>query len=134
MNARAKSQRTTRKPSPAVPSQATDPAAEQADGPSRQQIRDKVLKYIEGHPGVTVYADDMANDLSANRNSIQAAVRGLQERLPQIVTVVGGKAWRWEATAKANSGKRMFEELTTTKAGIVLVQDEDGNVYKLDEL
>lgn len=113
---------------------ATVPAqtAGSEQGVPRNQIRDKVLKYIESQPGLTVYLSDMEGDLKAQRSTIQSAVRGLQERLPNIETVVTGKAWRY--VVRPNSGKRIFEELTTTKAGIILVQDEDGNVYKLEEL
>lgn len=137
MSGKRQSKNTTGKRLPTVPAQVAGPDNGNALdlGPSRAMIRDRVLKYVESHPGVTVYCDDIARDLDANRSSVQSAVRGLQERVPQISTVISGKAWRWDANAKAaNPGKRMFEELTTTRAGVILVQDEDGNVYKLEEL
>lgn len=113
------------------------PVAAKSDGRAgRGVVRDKVLKYIERASGTTVYIDDMARDLGIEPASIRGAVRGLIDsgNCPQLIPTIAGRAWRWDASAKANGGKRIFEELTTTKAGIVLVQDEDGNVYKLEEL
>lgn len=124
---------------PAVRQQAQAPAQEQfdtdqkADGRSgRFYVRDRVLKAIENGAGNTVYANDIVSDLDVPLNTVQAAARALTEQVPQVEAVIPARAWRW--VSKASKGKRMFEELTTTKAGVVLVQDEDGNVYKLEEL
>lgn len=100
-------------------------------------VRDRVLKYIEKASGTIVYVNDMSTEMDLTQGQIAGAVRGLLDsgRLPQLEVVLPGRSWRWNANAKANvSGKRMFEEMTTTKAGVVLVQDENGNVYKLEEL
>lgn len=46
-----------------------------------------------------------------------------------------GSMWRWHPHArKTQIGKRLFEELAVTHSGVVLVQDEDGNVYKVVEV
>lgn len=142
MTTRNKTQRAVKRSLPAVArqEQAQATVEEAADKPERQQrgvVRDKVLKYIEKASGTTVYADDMAKDLGLNQAQIRAAARGLIDsgNCPQLVVTIAGRAWRWDASQKAaKQAKRIFEELTTTKAGVVLVQDEDGNVYKLEEL
>lgn len=115
---------------------ATEQVTEQANPERRPKhyVRDRILKAIESGAGVTVYAEDMVKDFDVPLNTVQAAARALVEQVPQVEAVIPARAWRWSATAKASNGKRMFEELTTTKAGVVLVQDEDGNVYKLEEL
>lgn len=138
--------RTTKRTLPAVARQeqaqatveeAANEAAKQDGRAGRGVVRDKVLKYIERASGTTVYIDDMARDLGLKDAQIRGAVRGLIDsgNCPQLVPTIAGRAWRWDASAKASKPtKRMFEELTVTKAGVVLVQDEDGNVYKLEEL
>lgn len=117
-------------PTPAIPAQATK---------TKNFIRDKVLKAFETSPGVTLYAADLAEQLGVKKGSVQYAVKALSSIVPGIIVVIPAQAWRYDPSAKASkgngsSGKRMFEELTTTKAGVILVQDEDGNVYKLEEL
>lgn len=116
---------------PAVPAQAD------ATGKTKNYIRDKVLKAFEASPGVTLYAEDMAEQFGVNKGTVQYAVKALSGTVPGIISVIKANAWRYDPNAKASngtSGKRIYEELTTTRAGVVLVQDEDGTVYKLEEL
>lgn len=116
-------------------SRAQEPAEDGRRG--RTTVRDKVLRAIEKGAGSTVYIDDISKDYDLDPHSVRNGVRGLIDsgNFPQLEVAVAGRAWRWNANAsKASKGKRMFEELTTTKAGVILVQDEDGNVYKLEEL
>lgn len=143
MTPRNKTQRATKRALPAAARQAqatTEPVEPEEKGDGRKGrgvVRDKVLKYIEKASGTTVYVDDMAKDLGLTDQQIRGAVRGLIDggTCPQIVVVIGGRAWRWDASAsKGITGRKLYEELTTTKAGVVLVQDEDGNVFKLEEL
>lgn len=125
---RIKKPTTPEQPTPAIPEQASK---------TKNYIRDKLLKAFEASPGVTLYADDLAEQFNVGKGTVQYAVKALAETVPGIISVIKGNAWRYDPNAKAGKGssdKKLYEELTTTKAGVILVQDEDGNVYKLEEL
>jgi len=111
---------------------------QRSDGSSRQFVRADVLKYIEGGAGEIVYLKDMLNDLGINRAStVQAAIKKLMETIPQIEVAIPGRAWTWHqngAIAQEDSGKRLFEEIGTSKTGALIIQDADGNLYRAEAL
>lgn len=117
-------------------------------------IKDKVLKYLADHPGLVVWRDDMAKDLNLLPSSIAAAIGNMiregKEASTHIVVVQSGRAWRWSekpttppvpprggGNGVASTGapaRKLYEELAVTKGGTILVQSEDGQVYRLADL
>lgn len=93
-----------------------------------------IARYLEAKPGQTVYLQDIAKDLGADSRTVQRGIYALikSDSLP-IAVVHAGQAWRYDPNG-AKGGGRLFEELATTKQGHILVQDEHGNVYRLEEL
>ena len=109
-------------------------------------IRDQVLKKITDKVGQVVYAEDIAKDLNLTREQVAAALNsmirtGSLENDMQVVSA--GRAWRYSpGSPQASSSKRrgtrptdrrLFEEIGPSKQGII-VQDEDGKLYLLEEL
>lgn len=102
-----------------------------------KNIKPLTLQYLVEHPGSVVFLKDIAEFIrkangSVREASIQTAITGMIEEGKPIEVESRGQAWRYQPNVKKN--KRLFEELTTTKAGVILVEDEEGNVYKLEEL
>jgi hypothetical protein len=107
----------------------------------RSVIKPKVIEYLEKRPGVTVYADDIADAVGTDKLHVQQVISAIKRSeyetdrkiSANVEVTVPGNAWRWHPNRK--NGRQLFEELTTTKAGTILVQSEDGTkVYKLVEL
>jgi hypothetical protein len=113
---------------------ASTPAVKHAKG----YFRPAIMKYFEDRPGVNVYVDDLAKEAQASREQVQSCISNMKREVPEFVieVVVHGNVWRYVGHPKpaAKPGKRMFEELAVTKAGDILIQDQDGAVYKAVEL
>jgi hypothetical protein len=103
-------------------------------------LRPQIMKYFEEHIGVNVYVEDVARFANCDRDQAQSAINNLRRDVPEfpIQIVVRGSVYRYMGPGKpavdAKPGKRVFEELAVTKAGDILIQDQDGAVYKAVEL
>lgn len=129
----------------------------QNDRKGKTRIADTVLKYLEQSGGEVVYIQDVIVHTGVGRSVLQNVVRNLQKTVPQIVTVVGGRAWRWSkdgveedkhnpaedleknkniAGPKQNLKRtmRMFEEIRVLNGGAILAQDENGDLYRVTRL
>lgn len=102
-------------------------------------LRSKVLEYLHKKPDCEVWFQEIA----AAIGSTEAAVRNCVGNLVldgsfNVERVVRGRSCIYrskpQVPAKPENSKRLFEELATTKAGEVLVQDETGVLYLLREL
>jgi hypothetical protein len=90
------------------------------------------------HKGVDVSIGQIAEETGFDRSQVQAAVAHLQKRneVP-IVTVVRGNVYRYTGEVAPDPtpvGKRVFEEIGTTRSGLIIAQDTEGGLYKLEEL
>lgn len=104
-------------------------------------LRPKVLEFLHKHPGVEVFASDLAEVTGTDTRAIQSCLSNyLREATPvDLQVVVRGNSWRYlpngkPSAPKGSDAKRVFEELATTKAGELLIQDEAGTVYLAREL
>lgn len=101
-------------------------------------FRPAVMRYFEEHTGAHVYVEDIATAVKASREQVQSCISNMKRELPEfaIETIVTGNVYRYSGAPKpeVKPGKRMFEELAVTKAGDILIQDQDGAVYKAVEL
>jgi len=126
-------------PTSNIPAPRQGQAGQRRDGKPRHFIRDKVLMAIERAKGEIVYRDTIASDLDSPPSSVANAVSGLMKTVPQIVPVVAGRSWRWsEVTTKEasnpQSDRRMFEEVGESKTGAIVIQDEEGRLYRAEEI
>jgi hypothetical protein len=103
-------------------------------------LRPRVAHYFDTHIGTTVYISELVQALKLEPRQIQNAIaNGVRVKFnhwdTRLEVVQRGNAWRWHGNnKKANDGSLLFERIAITKSGVVLVQDENGTVYKLTEL
>lgn len=90
-----------------------------------------VLQYMEQRRGINIFIDDMARDLNLDRKKVISAVNALRRNAGVVIESPTKGCYRYvgDAPAAIPDGKRLFEELATTKDGRLLIQDEDGNVF-----
>jgi hypothetical protein len=97
-----------------------------------------VREYFTAHPGVEVPLSELKSAIGKNVSNsvIHNAISYLRVRAEfPIETLAYGRIWRYRPAVVAKStGKRMFEELAVTRTGDVLIQDEEGKVYRAVEL
>jgi len=100
--------------------------------PSNRGGTNLVLQYFIDHPNVEVSLSELSGATGLDNQHVRNAVRYLgQNKTDRLEEIHAGLAWKYSAGAK---GKRLFEELATTKSGDILVQDESGTLYKLEEM
>jgi biotin operon repressor len=110
-------------------------------GPARSG---PVFAYLEHRIGQAVHVDDVAADLGFTKQQVKSAVNNLRttKGIP-IETLVAGYSWRYLPNSKpsedspgngSNHTKRIFEEIGVTKTGLIILQDEDGNLFSAQEL
>jgi hypothetical protein len=109
-----------------------------------------VRQYFAERPGMEVPLSELKAYLKrdANKEVPSAVVHNSISYLKnqqsfQIETIALGRIWRYRPAAVVAPPqnpdavlchKRMFEELATTKNGDLLIQDENGKVYRAEEL
>lgn len=118
---------------------------------ARNQIKARLISYFDQRVGQVITLNDLARefvDLSADqirtginnaRNSPANESGGLDMR-SSIMVVARGNAWCWRPVNATLPGetpspsKRCFEEIGPTKDGSILVQADDGTIWKAVEL
>lgn len=119
---------------------------------ARSQIKARLISYFDKRIGQIVTLDDLAReftDVTSSqlrvgvgnlRNSPSNESGGLDMRT-SLQVVARGNAWCWRpvnaTSPSANSSlpsKRCFEEIGPTKDGSLLLQCEDGSIWKAIEL
>lgn len=107
---------------------------------ARPSFRPAILQYLEAHEGDQVYLERMAAAIGATRKQTQQAVSNLREDLPDIPirVIVAGNVWvydrAWRQPDAVKPTRRMFEEIGPTKSGDILIQDQDGAIYRAVEM
>lgn len=101
-------------------------------------IRADVMSYFEKRPGQTVYLKDMAAELKLKEDSVQSSIGHMvrQDILP-LEIVVRGQAWRYkpgEAKAAKAAARPLYELLGTAKDGALILEAEDGGLWRATEL
>lgn len=105
-------------------------------------VRPKILEYLEKHSDETIYLDTIAKDLNLEpiqvKRGISALaygnVNGAKEKLQ---TIVAGNVWIWHSRTsnpKSKSISKLYEQVYTGKDGSILVESEEGTLYKLFEI
>jgi alkylation response protein AidB-like acyl-CoA dehydrogenase len=90
-----------------------------------------VGKYLQERVGLTVYADDIANDLGLTRvQTMQAVQRALDKGLVEAEKLQAG-VWR---VGRSKSTGRLFELLGESKQGKLVIQDDEGNLFVAESL
>lgn len=100
----------------------------------RVGIQAQLLAWFQEHPNQGVSRDTLATELDDDPERIAHAVYALRAKGEPIDVLVRAMRWRYVQADAPTPGRRLFEELAITKNGDVLVECEDGKVYRLVEL
>jgi hypothetical protein len=119
---------------------------------ARNQLKARLIGYFDQRIGQIVTLDDLAREFDHfNSAQIRVGVNNLRnspanesgglDMKSSLQVVARGNAWCWRpvnATLPgANSSlpsKRCFEEIGPTKSGELLLQADDGSIWKAVEL
>lgn len=120
----------------------------------RKFIRADVLKYFTDHPGKIVYCDELCKEFNTIRANIQTLMNRIIKdgQAPGVRVIQGGNAWQFDPysathpvkepeTPKADNpktekakAKQLFELLGSAKDGSLILESEDGSLYRASEL
>lgn len=96
-----------------------------------------LMKYFEDHPGVNIYADDLANELKMDRRTLTTSIAWIirEDKLPGLCKLAKPGPYVYKPNnKKAASSTTYYELLAVTKKGELVIQSEDGTLYKAVEL
>jgi hypothetical protein len=106
----------------------------------RVYVKAMVMEYLTSRPGQVVYLKDIMPDLpeGAREDSVREVfTRAMREGNPATIEVViRGQAWRYlpGPPSTKRKGKRMFEEVGEAKSGAMILECEDGTLWKAEQL
>lgn len=102
---------------------------------SNRGIASKFRELLERSPGQVFYLRDLMDALEAPEVAIQnTGARAVREHPDAYRVHIPARAWVYAPNGTATRGNRVFEELTVTKAGEILIQDEHGTIYRATEV
>lgn len=109
-----------------------------AGSAGRKIIRPQVIEFLSKAPGSTHYLKDLAAGFAVTEKQMGECIAGIirDEQLPGLEVTIRGRAWVYRPGAESKQGKgtRVFEELAATKSGDLIIQDQDGKLYRAKEL
>lgn len=95
-------------------------------------IAAKIRREFDMHPGLTLYRQDLAATLEVDSSAIPSAVQYCMKTM-NIETIAAGQAWRHIPNHK-NSDATLFELIGRSKSGVLILQDEEGRIFKAQEI
>lgn len=131
--------------------QARTPAVPpQQDGTNRGgRVAALLLKYLTTHPGIELFRAEIAEATGLTEHQVRTNLANLRSgnklgAHEALETVVAGQVWRWhpnkttgtltpEAAPTAPS-KRVFGEIGKTREGDLILQADDGSLWRAVEL
>lgn len=110
-------------------------------------IRQGIIAYFDRHVGQIVNIDDIVNELGLELRQAQGNIANIRNSdngpldwKASIQVVTHGRQYLYRPVPKADPAtslvrtKRCFEEIGPTKDGSVLIQADDGTIWKAVEL
>lgn len=101
-------------------------------------IRPKLIKYFRERPGVQVYAEDITYDLGEDRKRIFAGINNMitEKKLPGLQRVSKGGPFVYNGPGQVVNGdaKELFQLIGESKLGDMILEGEDGKLYRAKEL
>lgn len=103
---------------------------------SNRGIMGKLRARFASTPGLVLYARDLADEFGVDVRVIQVTMANIRREHPGdgIVVHIPAQAWVFQPDNVPNGSSRMFEQLAVTKSGELIVQDEQGVLYRAAEL
>lgn len=103
-----------------------------------------MINYLREHPGVDVFSREMEDALGEPRRRIMDGMGNLlndpsrdqftRDFANDIVKVSSG-VWRYQPKGvRTDAGKKLFTEVGETKEGWLVLECEDGRLFKAEQL
>ena len=105
-----------------------------------QKISRRLIAYFLDNPNIEINARDLKSEFNISDQQLSSSISYIRNQdwngaRVKLQTIVPGTLWMWHQNGADKSESRpLYEHLATTRTGDILVQDEDGAVYKLTEL
>lgn len=97
---------------------------------------DKILEFLSEHQNINVTLSEIMKVTGLTKDQVQSGVNNLRTRHGlNIETVMAGQLWIYHPNTPVAAGpqRTMFELVGQAKAGLI-IQDEDGKLYRAEEL
>lgn len=102
---------------------------------------DKILDYFHTHQNIQVTLNELADATGLDANQVKSAINTLKSSRYKMnfETVMTGNVWIY----RPDKGKSvdvntvntvMFEQVGKSSTGVIVIQDEDGKLYKAVEI
>lgn len=110
---------------------------------NHRDLKARVMEYLDKHIGQRVYLHTIASDLGDDSRRVQQAMnRIMKDDSFPLRSKVQGQAWEVLRTDKTDNNdqktkkedKILFEQVRELKSGAVLLEREDGVLFKAIEL
>lgn len=96
---------------------------------------DKILDYFHEHQNVQVNINELIEATGLEKAQVQNAINNLKSRYhSNIETVMTGNLWIYKSGRGDGPGSTMFELVGKSSTGVIVIQDEDGKLYKAVEI
>jgi len=97
---------------------------------------------LERSPGKVFFLKDLMDELGAQSEDLirNTAARAVREGNGAYQVHIASRAWIYRPDGRTNgpsapqTSRRMFEELAVTREGALLIQGEDGTIYRAVEI
>lgn len=97
----------------------------------RGTIGPVIRRYFEEHPGVDINASELVETLMMTPEQISASISKLRSNGVDIVAV-GRGTYRYVPNKKPSES--LFRLVGTSKSGALIIERDDGRLYKATEL
>lgn len=102
---------------------------------------DKIIAFLSEHPNINVTLNEIMQVTSLTKAQVQSGMANLRTRHGlNIETRLAGQLWTYHPNAPAPTEEetkpvtpQVFELVGQARAGLI-IQDEDGKLYRAEEL
>lgn len=110
------------------------------------RVTPTVVQFFVNHPNRVWSREEVADRLGLTQTQVRDAARYITNKgtLTGLKVIINGTTWEYvppvaspklgPAPTPAPTHKRVFEEVGPVKGGGFVIQDEDGNLYRAEEL
>ena len=101
-------------------------------------VQAQVHEYLLKHPGEELHAQDLATQWGVSREQVAAAVNRLAKThlSGQIETLVRARVYRYRPQGNANAATNepLFRTIGSAKDGSIILERDDGTLFRAIEL
>lgn len=100
-----------------------------------------VVEWVEAHPDQPFSSKAAAQQLGLTDQQVRSALTRMRQNGAQVNVVIKGSMYRFvgwgkptKKTATPSASVSLFEKIAELKTGVLILKDEDGNLFRAEEL